>query len=194
GHRAAGSARFMGTLAVLLTMAIGVGLGDRAAELLVGKVAYSPPLHLGWGWHAPGLCATWLAYCVLLRASRRQAPWILLAVAIGYGGARLGRLSFGPELGAFVGALLVTVAGNLFARWRRRPAAVVRTPGLLLLVPGSLGFQSLATAAAGDFAASAPFLFQMLLVGGSIVAGLLIAGVLLPPPLAVEPDSRGNAP
>jgi uncharacterized membrane protein YjjP (DUF1212 family) len=189
-HLSSGSARLLGALAVLLTMAIGVGIGDRCAELLTGKVAVVAPAPLAWPWHVLGLCATWLAYQVLLRASRSQASWVLLAVAIGYGGSRLGRDALGPELGAFLGALLVTIAGNLYARWQRRPSAVVRTPGLLLLVPGSLGFQSLTTAVAGDFAGSAPFVFQMLLVGGSIVAGLLIAGVLVPPPRDVEPDSR----
>jgi uncharacterized membrane protein YjjB (DUF3815 family) len=99
-----------------------------------------------------------------------------------------------PELGAFVGALAVAASANLYARWRRQPAAVVRTPGLLLLVPGSLGFRGLTTAVAGDASASVPFLMQMLLVGGAIVAGLLMAGVLLPPPLDVEPDSRWRGP
>jgi hypothetical protein len=46
------------------------------------------------------------------------------------------------------------------------------------------------TTAFADSSASVPFLLQMLLVGGAIVAGLLIAGALLPPPLDVEPDSR----
>jgi hypothetical protein len=34
----------------------------------------------------------------------------------------------------------------------------------------------------------------MLLVGGALVAGLLMAGVLFPPPLDVEPDSRHRLP
>jgi hypothetical protein len=32
----------------------------------------------------------------------------------------------------------------------------------------------------------------MLLVGGAIVAGLLFAGVVVPPPLDVEPEARGG--
>jgi uncharacterized membrane protein YjjP (DUF1212 family) len=192
-HLASGSARLLGTLAVLLTMVVGVGIGDRLGEMAFGKPmpvgeAARLPLH----WHFGALAATWLAYVILLRASRAQTGWVLLAVAVGYGGARLGSLWLAPELGAFVGAFLVTVLGNLFAHWRRRPAAVVRTPGLLLLVPGSLGFRGLATAVDGQFSTSVEFLFHMLLVGGAIVAGLLIAGAVLPPPLDVEPDSRST--
>lgn len=193
-HLSSGSARLLGTLAVLLTMVVGVGIGDRLAELAFGRVAIVSGGELGWPFHIAALFATWISYTILLRGTRSQAVWILLAVAIGYGGARLGRFLLTPELGAFVGALLVTIAGNLFARWRRRPAAVVRTPGLLLLVPGSLGFRGLTNAVAGDFTQSVQFLFDMLLVGGALVAGLLMAGVLFPPPLDVEPDSRHRPP
>ncbi len=193
-HLAAGSARLLGTLAVLLTMVVGVGIGDRCAELWFGRVTTVPGPELPFAGHLLALAATWLAYVILLRATRRQVGWILLAVGIGYGGARLGGALLTPELGAFVGALAVAASANLYARWRRQPAAVVRTPGLLLLVPGSLGFRGLTTAVAGDASASVPFLMQMLLVGGAIVAGLLMAGVLLPPPLDVEPDSRWRGP
>jgi uncharacterized membrane protein YjjP (DUF1212 family) len=189
-HLAAGSARLLGTLAVLLTMGVGVGIGDRCAELLTKPLVPVAAAHLPWGYHALGLLATWLAFVVLLRPSRNQVVWVAFAVGLGYGSARVGGSVLGPELGPFLGALIVAIGGNLFARCSRRPAAVVRTPGLLLLVPGSLGFRGLTTAVAGDFAASAPLLLHMLLVGGAIVAGLLMAGVFVPPPLDVEPDSR----
>jgi len=189
-HLAAGSARLMGTLAVLLTMGVGVGIGDRCGELVVGAVARTDAAPLAWHWHAVALAATWGAFVVLLRASRRQIVWVAIAVLLGYGGARLGGTLLGRELGAFLGAMLVSAGANVFARWRRGPAAVVRTPGLLLLVPGSLGFRGLTTVVGGDLPASLPFFFDMLLIGGAIVAGMLMAGVLVPPPLDVEPDSR----
>jgi uncharacterized membrane protein YjjP (DUF1212 family) len=191
-HLAAGSARLLGTLAVLLTMAIGIGLGDRFAALLFGAAEPVQATRLGLGWVLLGIAATWFAFVVLLRATVAQAPWVLLAMATGFGGARLGSAWFGDELGACVGALAVAALANLHARWRRQPAAIVRTPGLLLLVPGSLGLSGLTTALTGDFASSAPFAFRMLLVGGAIVAGLLFAGVVVPPPLDVEPEARGG--
>lgn len=189
-HLAAGSARLMGAMAVLVTMAIGVGLGDRAAGLAVGPAIAVTPHALAWPWQAPALLAIAVAFAVLLRAARNQWFWVLVGVALGYGGARLGSAALGAELGGFVGACAVGVGANLFARARRQPSAIVRTPGLLLLVPGSLGFRGLTTAIDADFAASAQFAFQTLLAGGAIVAGLLFAGVALPPPLDVEPDSR----
>src|SRR5690606_3633141 len=134
-HLAAGSARLLGTLAVLLTMAIGIGIGDRCALLLFGPAPPAAPVHLGVGWMAVGIAAGWLGFVVLLRAAWSQALWVLIAMATGFGGGRIGSHWFGDELGAAVGALTVTALANLHARWSRQPAAVVRTPGLLLLVP-----------------------------------------------------------
>lgn len=189
-HLAAGSARLMGALAVFVTMAIGVGIGDRLAVGLVGDVEAAVPVPLDAIALGLAMIANWIAFVLLLRATPRQSPWVLMAVVAGFFGARLGGVLLEDELGAVVGAMSVALLGNLYARWLRQPAAIVRTPGLLLLVPGSLGFSGFTTAISGDFASSAPFVFRMLLVGGSIVAGLLFAGVVLPPPLEVEPGSR----
>lgn len=189
-HLASGSARLMGTLATLLTMAIGLGLGARAASLLFGEPQLASIVPLDWWWTPVAILLVWYSFAVLLRASRKQAWWVLLGIVTGYLGSRAGSEFLGQELGAFLGAVAVALAANLFSRWRRRPSAVVRTPGLLLLVPGSLGFRGFTMALDHNFTASAQFAMQALLVGGSIVAGLLIAGALFPPPLEVEPDSR----
>ena len=70
--------------------------------------------------------------------------------------------------------------------------------GNLRACAGSLGFRGLTTAV-GDVSgsvsrdavsASLPFLFEMMFVSAAIVGGLLMAGVLLPPPLDVDPGSR----
>lgn len=189
-HLAAGSARLMGALAVFVTMAIGVGIGDQVAAKAIGVVPAPEMVPLGIPWLAGAFVASWIAFTVLLRGTLRQSPWVLLAIAAGYFGARLGGMLLDGELGAVVGAMCVALLGNVYSRWLRQPSAIVRTPGLLLLVPGSLGLSGLTTAISGDFDSSASFAFRMLLVGGAIVAGLLFAGVVLPPPLEVEPGSR----
>jgi uncharacterized membrane protein YjjB (DUF3815 family) len=195
-HLSAGSARLLGTLALLLTMGVGVGIGNRCAVLLTRTVPAVPMESLPWVWDLLGILCMWLAFVVLLRASRPQVFWVLFAVGLAYGGTRLVQDLLGPELGAFLGALFVGCSANLFARWHRQPEAVVRTPGLLLLVPGSLGFRGLtmATMAVGGDAtaisASVPFLLEMMFVSAAIVGGLLMSSVVVPPPLDFVPDQR----
>jgi uncharacterized membrane protein YjjP (DUF1212 family) len=53
-HLSSGSARLLGTLAVLLTMVVGVGIGDRLAELAFGRVVHRLGNELGWPFHIAG--------------------------------------------------------------------------------------------------------------------------------------------
>jgi uncharacterized membrane protein YjjB (DUF3815 family) len=85
-----------------------------------------------------------LALTVLLRAKLNDSVWIVIAARWPFGGSRLGAAWFGSDLGVFVGALTVGVASRFYARWLDRPATITQVPGILLLVPGSVGFRGLA--------------------------------------------------
>ena len=58
---------------------------------------------------------------------------------------------------------------------------MIHVPGLILLVPGSLGFHSVAAFLAQDALGGVQEAFAMLLVGGGLVGGLFVAGVLVSP-------------
>ena len=45
----------------------------------------------------------------------------------------------------FLGALTVGVASNWYSRLMDHPAIITQVPGILLLVPGSMGFRSVAS-------------------------------------------------
>ena len=80
----------------------------------------------------------------------------------------------------FVGALTVGVASNLYAYALRRPASVTLVPGILLLVPGSIGFRSLSSLLDREVVTGVETAFTMVLIGAGLVAGLLLANVLVP--------------
>ena len=102
----------------------------------------------------PGLRGALLADGLLARTGGNPL-YVLETLKQAWVDDSLGALAAEAPAGRDAGALLP------------RPAAVVRTPGLLLLVPGSLGFRGLTTAVAGDLTQSVQFLFDMLLVGGA---------------------------
>ena len=54
-------------------------------------------------------------------------------------------------------------------------------PGILLLVPGSIGFWSLAALLESDVVSGVETAFRMVLVAVSLVAGLLLADAIVPP-------------
>ncbi len=182
GHVVSGTARLAGGMTLMFTMLFGAALGRPLAALIDMPALISVP-----AWPLPP--GTWLAslaaatvgFTVLFGARRRDAGWIALACTVGYGAARLGAWSFDPELAAFAGAVAVGVTSNAVARRFRRPATLMRLPGLLLLVPGSLGFQSLSSLLAAQTVAGTDGLFRVALVTVALATGLFAADLLLPP-------------
>lgn len=179
-HLASGTARLTGAGMVFLMIGFGVALGSRVAELLP---AAPPPsaIPLPPWTEVAAVLAVPLALVVLFRAHPRDSGWIVAAGALGFYGARLGGLVVGPELGTFVGGALVGSAGNLFSRLFDKPSAVATVPGIMLLVPGSIGFRSLFSLMERNVLSGVEAAFTTTVVASALVAGLLVSSILVPP-------------
>jgi len=180
-HLASGTTRLTAAAVVFLEIGFGVVVGERSATALWGEAAAVAPVPLpAWTEYA-ALLAAGLAFGVLFRAPWRGLPWVIAAAALAYAGARIGSLTVGPEVGASFGAFVLGTAGNLYGRLLRRPSLTLIVPGLLMLVPGSLGFRSLAAMIEHDTLTGLETAFAMALVGISIVVGLLVANAVVAP-------------
>jgi uncharacterized membrane protein YjjB (DUF3815 family) len=137
------------------------------------------PQHEWVEWLSLGLAA--YAFALLFRTARRDYPLVMLAAIAGYLISRLGGAAWGSPAGIFLSALTMTAAGNAYARWVQRPGALVRVPGIIMLVPGSASLRGVMNlvqqhdVAAGQDAALA--VMNILL---ALVAGLLFGNLLLP--------------
>ncbi len=180
-HLVSGAARLADAGIVFLMIGLGVALGRGAATALgaPASVAAAVPLPEWCAWVAYALSP--LAFAVLFQARWREVPWVMLATAAGVVAARLGAAAQGVELAAFAGALGVGLVAHGFARWRDRPASVPLLPGILMLVPGSVGYRALDLFLARDAVAGAQAVFEVAIVATALVGGLLVAGALLPP-------------
>ena len=183
---ASGTARISGAFMTLLGIVFGVALGTRLGAALFGAAPSVAAASLpGWAGVMALLLAP-LASVAILRAAPRDAAWIVAAGVLGVVCGRLGAASLGVELGTFAGAFAVALASSAYERWQHRPAAVVLVPGILLLVPGSVGYRSLSSLMERQTVAGIETAFSMILTAVALVAGLLIAGVIAP-----EPKLRG---
>jgi uncharacterized membrane protein YjjB (DUF3815 family) len=117
---------------------------------------------------------------VLFQAAPRDTGWIVGVCALSFAGARLGARYLGVETGAFVGALLVGIASGLHSRNFDRPSLVTSTPGIMMLVPGSLGFHSITEMLARDAVSGLQTAFTMIMTGVALATGLFTARLLVP--------------
>lgn len=180
GHSSAGAARLASGLVSLLTITIGVALGWRLAEgwrtLPVGEAAEFPEPLL---WLA--ILVAPLTFAIVFRARWPQWPVITFVAIAGFVTSAWVGLTVGLEASAFCGALVVGLGSNLYARLRDRPALVPFTPGIIVLVPGSLGYRSLTAFIDHETMAGVDFAFNMLIVAVALVGGILTSNMVLPP-------------
>lgn len=184
GHLSAGSARLAGASVTLLTLVFGVGLAWRLGPpglSLPGHadavVAERLPMWCLW----ISLALAPAAFAVLFRAPLSQWPIIFTVSIAGFAATTWLGATVAPEVGSFCGALVVGCGSNLYARIKNRPAMVAQTPGMLILVPGSLGYRSLTAMLESQTVEGVALAFTMTLIAMSLVGGLLSANIILPP-------------
>lgn len=175
-----GTARLMGALTILVSIGFGVAIGQRIGSLAgLSHHGRDVPMAPWTIWLA--LAVVPPALVILFRAKWGDLWIIALASVASFVGARVSSELLGSELGILTGALLVGLIGNAYARLLNRPAVVAALPGILLLVPGAIGFRSFSAFSTQNAVAGVELAFQMILVAMALVAGLLLANVALPP-------------
>ncbi len=174
-----GAARVAYAATIVVSIAFGVAIGTQVEKLLPLGLQEDPdPIAPLWKW--PVLVLAALAFTILFRA-RPASFWpIAFMGAIGVGCAQLGTFAVGPELGASAGALAIGIGANLWSRFTDQPAAIPTLPGIILLVPGALGFGGIVALVGEETVLGIEGVFGALLVAVSLVFGLLMANVLVP--------------
>jgi uncharacterized membrane protein YjjP (DUF1212 family) len=179
-HLVSGVARFAGAVATLIKLAFGTIAAHQLCKSL-NLIPVAPPLAPIPDW------AQWVAllfgcfsFAVLFRCARRDIPLFMAAAALGYLITYYGSREFTPQFGVFLAGLGMGALSNLFTRVSRRPAALVRLPGIILLVPGSVGFLSLSML--GERAVPLGISMAVSMVGilTCLVAGLLFGDLIVP--------------
>ncbi len=189
-HLQSGVANTANALVQLLGLVFGVEIGRSIAASWFGvpdPVAHEAAFA---GTHLLAAVAAGLAFTLTLRAQFRDA-WMMcaatvLALAANAAGAEL----FGAQAGVFVATLAVGLAGGLVAARLRRSPLVFIVPGVLMLVPGSAGFDSILQLLANETVSGITAAFDTFVTATSIAYGLMVSAVILPGRLG----ARGSAP
>ncbi len=177
----AGTARFAGAITSLLKLAFGSMVASQVA-LLMG---WTPMPYHGvvrvpdWAEWPALLAAAW-AFAVLFKAARRDYLLVMLAAITGYLVTRLGGLWLPGSAPVFVASVVITVLGNLYARRMNRPGALIRVPGVILMVPGSVGFRGLSSIFEQQVALGLDTAVQLATILVALVGGMLIGNALAP--------------
>jgi uncharacterized membrane protein YjjP (DUF1212 family) len=180
-HWVSGTARLAGALTTIMKLTVGAVIAVTIAQLIglepVVRASRPQPEWVEWS----SLLVASFAFAMLFRASLRDYVWVMAAAIFGYAISRYAGLAWGAPAGVFLAAMALTASGNLFGRVFHRPGAIVRLPGIIMLVPGSTSLRGVLTLIQQqDVAAGESALLAVLNVVMALVAGLLFGNLLVP--------------
>lgn len=180
-HLVAGTARLGAVLVTLLSLGCGFSL---ALAIIGTNLVPAPkftPVHQPGILILPAAIAMAAAIAIILRARFQDFGWVCGSCVIAIATARvLGALP-GHQVAAFGSAFIVGVLTNLAARYLRIPQAVMLIPGILVLVPGSLSYESIIYIFNTDVSNAVSVATDAVLASILIVAGTLLSQLLTRP-------------
>ena len=181
-HLVSGTARFAGAVTTVLKLTVGAVIALYIVDL-IGLHPQVQALRPQPTWvEGCSLVLAAFAFAVLFRSDRRDYPRVMLAAASGYLIARFAGDAFGSPAGIFLAALVMTAVGNGYARWWKRPGAIIRLPGIIMLVPGSTSLRGLLTMIQQqDTVIGQDALLAVVNILLALLAGLLFGNLLLAP-------------
>ncbi|MBS0213526.1 MAG: threonine/serine exporter family protein [Proteobacteria bacterium] len=178
-HLVSGTARFGGALATLIKLTFGTLAAMQLVRLLGWRPHEAVEHRVGaWVEWAALLVAAY-AFAVLFRAHRRDYPLVMASAALGYLITRWVGSKLGNDAGVFFGSMAISALSNAYARWAHRPGALVRVPGIILLVPGSVSFRSLTFVLERNLMLGLSTAVAVVTVLIALVAGVLFGNLLI---------------
>jgi uncharacterized membrane protein YjjP (DUF1212 family) len=176
-----GTARLVGGVMILLKLTFGVFIGNKISTWF-----HFPPLNL-----ELGLIPSWITLVSLpitaflsvinFKANRADWKWVTLAGIYGYGCSKFGSHYLGPELGMFFGGTCVGAMSNIFARLLDKPSSIFQWPGIILLVPGSVGYRGMTSLFQRDVVAGLDTAFTMISLAMALVVGVFVGNIIVKP-------------
>jgi uncharacterized membrane protein YjjP (DUF1212 family) len=179
-HLQSGVANTASAVVQLFGLAFGVAVGRSiAASWFGGVTGQAPDTSFEWI-QLGGALVVALAFTVTLQARFRDAPVMAAATCLALGANEVGATLFGDAAAVFVAALVVGLTGSVVGTVLHRSVLVFVVPGVLMLVPGSAGFDSVLQLLTDQTVSGITAAFDTFVTAMSIAYGLMVSTVLLP--------------
>ncbi len=183
GEIISGASRVIYGTAILFLILFGVLVGIQITGIPPQNLFVANSMN-GLGWWAPylGVIIFSVGMYLFMSIRNKDMPWVILILYIAFFGQQIGNHFVGGFFGAFSGLLLMAISGTLIERRdHKTPSFVSIMPAFWILVPGSLGFISLATFVNQNYFAAITDATVVAMTIVAISLGLLLGAVITEP-------------
>ena len=178
-HLISGLSKFTHSFVIFVMLALGIGVADKVMHvMLITTPKISAFILPSWS-IAIALIGVPVGFIVLLKAKRSDALWISFACWMSYIMFSFTSSFVDAPIAVFLSSVLLGFASNLFAKIKKRNSAIMLFPGMILLVPGSLGFFSISNLLQSNIVEGIEIALKMLTTSMALVMGIIVSDVLL---------------
>jgi uncharacterized membrane protein YjjP (DUF1212 family) len=178
-HLISGLSKFTHSFVIFVMLALGIGVADKLMHvMLITTPKISAFILPSWS-IAIALIGVPVGFIVLLKAKRSDALWISFACWLSYIMFSFTSSFVDAPIAVFLSSVLLGFASNLFAKIKKRNSAIMLVPGMILLVPGSLGFFSISNLLQSNIVEGIEIALKMLTTSMALVMGVIVSDVLL---------------
>jgi len=176
----AGTGRLAGAIMLLFMMGAGLVIGTQISQHLLPARTTGTLLPTESWIIWPAIAVLGISMLGVLQAPLRSVHVLVGGCLLAWAVFSLVGSVFGNVVGAFAGALAVAGAGHLYTYLTGQPDILVKIPGIITLVPGSMGFRGLHALMEQDSAAGISLMVDMAMTGAVLAVGLLLADNIAP--------------
>lgn len=179
GHAQSGTVRFSNALVTFVMIGVGIGLGNNLAAQLVlspSPIQFSEVPKL-MSYIAIALVPA--GFVVLFKAQIKHYHWMLLSCITSYYSVSYFNSFNIGELSVFFAAFSLGLVSNSLSRLMKQPVTLMLIPGIILLVPGSIGFKSINALVNDQTLNGIESAFSTLVSAASLTAGLLFSNMII---------------
>jgi uncharacterized membrane protein YjjP (DUF1212 family) len=176
----AGVARLGKVLSTLLALGCGALLGFTLLGPQLLQSADVRPHPVGATYWILAVVLLTVGLWVDLDARPREFPWVFAASFVAVATTKMFGMLPVHTAAAFASAFVCGIVANLGARFLRVPQPVMLVPALLVLVPGSLSYESILFAFQRNIDGALPLAANAIVNAILLVAGLLLSQIVFP--------------
>lgn len=185
GHTISGTSRFANAMIAFVMIAFGLGVGNKLMEYAAIEKSASILPEMPFWIKYFALLTVPAGFVVLFKAIPKHYIWMLIACTISYFSINFFSSFELKELSVFLATLTLGVACNGISRLTDNPVSLMLVPGIILLVPGSIGFKSISFLVNEQTLSGIETAFSTLITATALAAGLLFSNMLLKPKRAL---------
>lgn len=177
----AGTARLAGATGDLLKLVFTIAI---TKKLMLNTTALTAPV-------ASNSIAPWvevlgvgglaLGFIILFRVRPKHVFSSFIVSILAYTASRFGSERLGTELSFFATGALVAIISNSIAKLLLRPSLITLLPGIILIVPGSIGYRGMTSMFQNNVMDTVQTSFSVMIIAISLVAGLFFGNAVVPP-------------